>query len=242
MDRLIQELHVMQRVLSGPLPGGHALAVTAEDVGSFVRSLRRKIGFLQMHMAFLSGIEWERADSLGRRTSGSADRNKMSVRLSDESSLVIEHPDALKDHVYMALDGITASVVNLTDTFARLMNVAYSLGINPRQSGLGAVRDKCSPTSTLGVVLWNAHYTDWLQKLRDIRGRCQHADIAAVLIEATGSYSEHKQPHIDSAYDWQSPPMARLVVQYASDAMQKSEECLLAAIGGVLSTPHCPVR
>ena len=81
------------------------------------------------------------------------------------------------DHVYLAFDGLTAALVNMTDTLGRLVNLTYSLRINPRRASLLAVRDQCIATSSLGVVLHDVQYTDWLYKVRDLRGRCQHADV-----------------------------------------------------------------
>jgi hypothetical protein len=76
---------------------------------------------------------------------------------------------------------LIAAVVNMTDTLGRLVNLAYSLGIDPRRASLLAVRDRCNATSSLGVILNDTQYTDRLRKVRDLRGRCQHADIEVIL-------------------------------------------------------------
>ena len=111
------------------------------------------------------GIDWDRYDDLGRRLAGNADPVRLRVPLS-EASLIIEHPGAAIDHVYLAFDGLIAALVNMTDTLGRLVNTAYSLGIDPRQASLLAVRDRCNAASSLGVVLHDGRHTDWLRRVQ----------------------------------------------------------------------------
>lgn len=109
-------------------------------------------------MALLTGINWEQIDDIGRRPSGGTDPARLRIPLS-EASLIIEHPGAVIDHVYLAFDGLTAALVNMTDTLGRLVNLAYNLGIDPKRASLLAVRDRCTPTSSLGLILNDVQYT-----------------------------------------------------------------------------------
>ncbi len=185
MNRLPAQLAALQAALVPPSGSGPVPAALHGDIDALIRAIRRKGRFVEMHMALLVGIEGNQIDELGRRSSGVTDPTRLKIPLS-EASLIIEHPGAVIDHVYLAFDGLIAAVVNMTDTLGRLVNVAYSLGINPRKSTLLAVRDRCNATSSLGVVLNDSQYTDWLRKLRDLRGRCQHADIEESLTSSTG--------------------------------------------------------
>jgi hypothetical protein len=194
-----------------------------------------------MHMALLIGIDWNQIDELGRRSSGVTDPTRLKIPLS-EASLIIEHPGAVIDHVYLAFDGLIAAVVNMTDTLGRLVNLAYSLGIDPRRATLLAVRERCNATSSLGVILNDNQYTDWLRKVRDLRGRCQHADIEEILTSSTAALSRRGQPHVDQTYSWKSPAQPALIVAYAEEAVQAAATCLNAAIGAILANPMNPMK
>ncbi len=154
---------------------------------------------------------------------------------------MIEHPGAVIDHVYLAFDGLTAAVINMTDTLGRLVNSAYGLNIDPKRASLLAVRDICTASSTLGAVLHNPQNTDWLRKVRDLRGRCQHADIEEVLTSETSPYSQRGQPFVEVAYCWNVPVRPMLVLDYAEEALVAAENSLLAAMAAILSAPTNPI-
>ena len=174
MNRLTARLPVLQTAIIPSDGGGPVPMAAIGDVVALIRAITRKAKFADMHMALLSGIDWERYDDLGRRPVGNSEPLMLKVPLS-EASITIEHPGAAIDHIYLAFDGLIAALVNMTDTFGRLVNAAYALGIDPRKASLFAVRDQCSASSSLGTVLWDASHTEWLRKVRDLRGRCQHA-------------------------------------------------------------------
>ena len=73
-----------------------------------------------MHVALLEGIDWQQTDNIGRRSGTGLDPVRLRIALAD-ASLTIEHPGALIDHVYLAFDGLTAALVNMTDTLGRLV-------------------------------------------------------------------------------------------------------------------------
>ena len=241
MNRLHAQLPALQGVLSQPHSGGGpANLPSPSDVDAFIRAIRRKARFAEMHLDLLQGIEWDRVERLGRRITGSPIPDSLSVRLS-EASLVIEHPGAVTDHVYLAFDGLTAALVNMTDTLARLVNLVYMLGIDPRRASLLAVRDKCALTSPLGLILYDARHTDWLKKVRDLRGRCQHADIEEVLTLPTGSYANRRQPCIDATYSWVNPSQLTLIVSYAQQAAAAAEDCIVATMTAIVGAPANPI-
>lgn len=148
MNRLTAQLPALQAAMCPTTVGGPVPPPVANEVNALIRAISRKARFAEMHMALLTGIDWDRIDDIGRRTGGAADRAHLKVPLS-EASLIIEHPGAVIDHVYLAFDGLTAALVNMTDTLGRLANLAYSLGIDPRRASLLAVRDQCIPASSL---------------------------------------------------------------------------------------------
>jgi hypothetical protein len=166
---------------------------------------------------------------------------RLKVPLS-EAFLTIEHPGAAIDHVYLAFDGLTAALVNMTDTLGRLVNLTYSLGIHPRQASLLAVRDRCNPASSLGVVLYDAQHTDWLRKVRELRGRCQHADVEEILTTREGALSRRGEPFVDPQYSWRSPAQSTSIVIYAQEAVQAADACLGASVGGILANPASPMK
>lgn len=241
MNRVTSQLPALQVAMIPAAGGGPVPAAAISDVGALIRAIGRKARFADMHMALLSGIDWERYDDLGRRVAGNADPVRLRVPLS-EASLIIEHPGAAIDHVYLAFDGLIASLVNMTDTLGRLVNLAYSLGIDPKQASLLAVRDRCTAASSLGTVLHDVHHTDWLRKVRDLRGRCQHADIEEILTLRPGAFSRRGEPYVDQNYSWRTPAQSTSIVTYAQDAIQAADMCLDAAIRGILVNPTSPIR
>ena len=241
MNLVSAQLPALQAAIIPGAGGGPVPPAAVGDVGALIRAIGRKAKFADMNMALLSGIDWDRYDDLGRRLAGNADPVRLRVPLS-EASLIIEHPGAAIDHVYLAFDGLIAALVNMTDTLGRLVNTAYSLGIDPRQASLLAVRDRCNAASSLGVVLHDVRHTDWLQKVRDLRGRCQHADIEEILTLRPGAFSRRGEPYVDQAYSWLTPAQSTSIVVYAQDAIQAADTCLDAAIGGILANPANPIR
>ncbi len=239
MNRLLDQLPALQAALSLPVGTGQIVAASPSDLDALIRAIKRKAIFAEMHMALLVGIDWDRVDGIGRCASGSEERVRLSVRLS-EASLVIEHPGAVIDHVYLAFDGLTSALVNMTDTLGRVVNLAYNLGICPKRASLLAVRDKCTATSSLGNVLNSPQNMEWLKRMRDLRGRCQHADVEEVLASGSGPYSRRGQPYIDQAYSWSNPARHTPIVSYSQEAVKAAEDCLVAVIAGIVVAPGNP--
>ena len=240
MNRLLAQLPALQAALSLPQTGGQTLAIGPADVNALIRAIERKVAFARMHMALLEGVQWERVDGIGRRAAGAVEPDCLLVRLS-EASLMIEHPGAVIDYVYLAFDGLTAALVNMTDTLARLVNLAYSMGIDPKRASLLAIRAQCTSTSSLGAILNDPQCTDWLKKVRDMRGRCQHADVEDVLTSSAEPYARRSQPYVDRAYCWWTPVQATLIVSYAQQATQAAESCMVAATTAILAAPENPI-
>jgi hypothetical protein len=164
----------------------------------------------------------------------------MTIRLSD-ASLTIEHADAVVDHVYVAFDGLIAAVVNLTDTMGRLINRRYSGGIPSKQASLLSLKNCCDLTSPLGAIVYDPMHNDWLLKVRELRGECQHADVENVVIAVAGPYARRGQPTIPDKYCWHTPPKALPIVDYSQEAAQAAERTLLAVIAAVISKPDNPL-
>lgn len=241
MNFLVSQLDALQAALSLPQGAEQALAASPHDVDALIRAIKRKALFAGMHLALLEGIQWDRVDGIGRRATGAVEPDCLSVRLS-EASLVIEHPGAVIDHVYLAFDGLTAALVNMTDTLGRLVNLSYKLGIDPKRASLLALRDRCTATSSLGVILNDPRYTDWLKRVRDLRGRCQHADVEDILNSGAGPYSHRGQPYVDQSYSWDNPAQPSMVIDYAQRAMKAAEDCMVATIDAILKSPHGPMK
>ncbi len=239
MRRVLIRLPALQAALSLPIPGYPSPLANASEVDAFIRAIKRKARFAEMHIELLQGIQWERVDGIGRRGSQSAEPDFLLVKLG-ESTLRIDHPGAVIDHVYLAFDGLIAALVNMTDTMARLLNLAYQLQIKQRQASLFAVRDQCHKTSPLGVVLFDSQYTEWLLKLRDIRGKCQHAEIEDVLYSHPAPYASRGEPFVNADYCWTIPSRHTQIVSYAKDAVDATEKCLDAIISAVVASPQNP--
>lgn len=240
MIRLQGQLAGFQTALLSAQGTAPLAPAVAAELTAFTRGLARKARFVELHLAVLDGIRWEAVEGIGRRASGASQHNHLTISLAD-ASLIIEHPDAVIDHVYVAFDGLTAAVVNMTDTMGRLINSRYSLGINPLRASLLSLKNHCSVTSPIGGVINDPRHSDWLRKVRDLRGRCQHADVEHVLLAAEGPYASRGQPLIPVAYSWYTPPRATPIVKFAREAVQAAEETLLAVVSAVASAPLNPM-
>lgn len=240
MDRLQAQLPALQQALIQP-PGPPPSPSVVADVVPFIRGIERKSKFVQLHSTLLAGVRWDRLESVGRRIQGGTGANHLSIQLAD-ARLVIEHSEAVIDHVYMAFDGLTAALVNMTDTMGRLLNARYQLQIPERQASLLSLKDpnRCVPASPIGQVVNDVRYTEWLVKVRNLRGRCQHADIDHALLGAEGPYSRRGEPIIPQNYYWQTPPRPVPLIAYGQEAALAAEDTLLAVIAAVLRAPQTP--
>ena len=70
MNRLTARLPVLQTAIIPSDDGGPVPRAAIGDVVALIRAITRKAKFADMHMALLSGIDWERYDDLGRRPVG----------------------------------------------------------------------------------------------------------------------------------------------------------------------------
>ena len=240
MSLLTDQLDALLAVLVPFAVGPPASGVTG-DVEALIRAIGRKERFVHMDIALLAGIDWQQIDDIGRHSGTGPSPVRLRIPLA-EAALTIEHTGAVIDHVYLAFDGLTAALVNMTDTLGRLVNRAYDLGIDPRRSSLLAIGDQCLPTSSLGLVLNDVQYTDWLRKVRELRGRCQHADIEEVLTSRTQALSRRGEPYVDQAYSWRSPPRPTALLTYAREAARAADACLDASIAAILATPENPMQ
>ena len=92
------------------------------------------------------------------------------------------------------------------------------------------------------MVLHDPQNTDWLLKVRELRGRCQHADVEEVLTTRAGALSRRGEPYVDQAYSWRTPAQSTSIMIYEQEAVQAAATYLDAAIGGVLANPTNPMR
>jgi len=159
-----------------------------------------------------------------------------------DAHLEIRHPSAVVDHVYLAADGVIAAVGNKTDTFARLINVVYRLGLNERKANLFQVCESCVPTSALGTVLKDKVHRTWLERVRDLRGRCQHADVEHILMTPAGNLGRRTEPHVPAAYCWHQYAVDMPVAAYAKASLDAAEATLFAASRAIVICTLDPTK
>lgn len=240
MNRLLPQLAGFEAAILSTPPGSPLAPATVNELAGLICGIKRKIRFVEIHLSVLAGVHWDRVEGIGRRGPVGVQPNHLTIQLA-EASLTIEHADAVIDHVYVSFDGLTAALVNMTDTMGRLINLRYALGVDPTRASLLSLKNHCSPTSPLAGVVNDPRHNDWLKKVRDLRGRCQHADVEHVIIAAESSYARRGQPVISSGYDWQTPPRALPIFDYAQAAVQAAEDTVFAAIAAVVAAPHNPL-
>lgn len=99
MKRLQSQLGGFQAAILAPVGGAPLTSAVATEVSAFVCGIERKIRFVELHLAVLSGIHWGLVERIGRRLAGAAHPTHLTIPLA-EVSLTIEHADAVIDHVY----------------------------------------------------------------------------------------------------------------------------------------------
>jgi len=240
MDALLTKLPALHDAVSMAAEAG-ANRPRPDTAAAYIRSLRRKAGFVQTHYKFLSIVSWDEQGGLGRETSDGVVEMAIPMR---EATLTIWHPDAFTDYVYMSFDGLVAALVNMTDTIGRLVNDQYGLELPERRASLRALKDPkyCQPESPIGKIVHNSMHTEWLVRLADLRGRCQHADIEEVLLHPAGPYSLRGEPFVPKEYDWASEPSDMQLVAYCDAAMRQAEQTLVAVIEAVCRSPEYPYK
>lgn len=241
MRALLELLPHLSTTIVGVVENSSVAKMSPEDAEAYIRAIKRKTQFALMHRSVLEGIDWQSVDDLGRTASTDGRPTRLTVKLHD-AILELHHPGAVIDHVYVAFDGLTAALINITDTFARLVNAVYGLGINERQASLLAVRDQCTPASALGVVLNDALHTDWLRAVRDLRGRCQHADVEDVLTTFQSVYASRPEPLVSRDYTWSLPKADTPIVAYARAANNAAESTLVAVVSAILACSNDPTK
>jgi hypothetical protein len=241
VNLLVDRLQTLQQLLcqpNGPCPGA---MTNQREIHSLIRAIERKRRMAEIHLCVLRGIDWDRVDGLGRRMTKAGTADSLCVSLP-EARLHLEHPMAAIDHVYLAFDGLTACLVNMTDTLARLLRLTYNLDLDERRTTLFSVREICASDSTLGIMLSDPQNTAWLKKVRELRGRCQHRDVEEILISQSAPYGRRGQPVVDQSYSWRTPPEQIPIVFYASEAAEAARVCILAVIDAVHVCPSNPTE
>ena len=150
-----------------------------------------------------------------------------------DASLILRHRTAAVDHVYMAFDGLISGVANVTDTLGRLLNACYAPGIEERQASLLAV-GRAAVGAPLGRVIADGLRTEWLGRVRDLRGRCQHADIEEVVVNPCMSFGRSEEPCIPRSYDWSNPAADTPLTKYAREVVVSTEGIVCDIIAIVL--------
>ena len=240
MRCLADRLSALERVLCASDLGTPPSMPKSAAIRPLIRAIAQKSRFAQIHLALLEGIDWGSTEGLGRRSTRTAEPECLWVALP-EASLRIEHPTAVSDHVYLAFDGLTAALVNMTDTLGRLIRRAYELPIDEKKANLFVIREKCTTNSSLGLVLHDPQHTEWLTKVRGLRGRCQHNDVVEVLT-IRGTYARRGEPIVDQEYSWRTPPQETPIVAYSSAAAKAAKDCIIAVIAAIEACPVNPTK
>jgi len=236
MKALLKELPSLQAALNAKL-GPTPTTVSPDLVDAYIRAIQRKCSFASQHLCVLKGINWDSVQDLGRTN---AEVTKLTVTLED-GMLELRHPAAVADHVYLAFDGAVAAVANMTDTYGRLINAVYGLSIPQHKASLLAVRDKCTLTSALGQILHDPQHTEWLKKVREVRGQCQHEAVEDVLLSPRGAFARRAQPLVPLSFCWLTPQVDIPASVFAKNAADSVVSTLVAATRAVVANTANPI-
>lgn len=232
---LLPDLHQALHNAVAPIPAADRSQAEAA-IGPYTAAIRRKCSFLALHTSLLSGIDWAQLDTVGRMCEKDGERRALIVPLQD-ARIALHHPTAVKDHVHMAFDGLIAGAVNITDTLGRLINICYRLGVQERRCSLLSAGLCCAPSSPLGSILQNSAKMEWFRKVRELRGRCQHADVEEVLISPEGAYGRSHEPRVRAEYAWSSMTGNVPISFYSNAVLASLEELMVGCTGAIIANP-----
>lgn len=234
MRRVLEEL---ERLRASLLVVAQARTSDADPtakalVEPYIRAIGRKCAIVIIHQAMLNDVDWDGVDDIGRQVSLDGRCKEMTINLS-QTMMTIRSTVAAKDQIYIAFDGLVTGVVNVTDTLARLVNACYRLNIEERRATLFSVRDKIR-TSPLGILLNEASLTAWLPKLRDLRGRCQHADLEDVLVNQGNVFGRSSEPYVPGMYDWSEASVGKSITEYAAASIEGAESLMCDCVAAIV--------
>lgn len=201
-------------------------------VEPFVASLVRKCRCVLTHRDVINSVNWNKLGEIGRQASIDGRRETLEITLPD-ARLTICHPEVVKDHVYMAFDGLVSGLVNATDTLARIVNTCFDLGLDPLRTNLLQIGREVSH-SPIGAILSDSARTSWLSAVRKLRGRCQHADLEDVLENSCLAYGRSAEPRVHADYTWSDPPLDTPVSTYVSRAVEHAQILICDCIAAIV--------
>jgi hypothetical protein len=158
-----------------------------ESLPAYIESVVWKLKMLEHNCGLLAQLhsKVEILDSLGM----TGVQGELSVDCGHEGgvSVTVRDRDSARTLLLQAFDGVVTASVNAVDTFARMLNLLYNLGVPHDKANLpkvcAKVCEKHPETSPLRLAFAKTAGISWMQPLRRIRGECQHWDIATVLKE-----------------------------------------------------------
>jgi hypothetical protein len=164
--------------------GGPESSAEINRLSSFAESIRWKLRFLQHHCGFIGNVVWGDVSRL--RTPGFVDPVRVACGERDDGDCVVlelRTQDSGRMALLSSFDGIVGACVNSVDTLARMLNLAYRIGLNERNANLPMVARRVECNCPVGLVLRRNPGIDWMSPVRELRGECQHGEISAVIRE-----------------------------------------------------------
>lgn len=232
----LQEMRVgiTQRIASLPEASRDSSLSSAM---SFLRSIERKCAVLAHHAQLLSGIDWDAFARTGITDLDTQQPGKLTVR-GEHWRLEIDHRETAMTFALISLDGLVSGCVNICDTCARLLNVAYEIGIDVRRANIMTLKRTLDPACLLGRVLHLTPGLDWLDGLRQLRGECQHASLSDSLIHpASPLDGPHPEPQINSRFAGSLAGADLSLSRYVPHVVSSTEGFLVAVAAAVVADP-----
>jgi hypothetical protein len=137
----------------------------------------------------------------------------------------------------MAFSEAVSACVNVADTLGRYLRKAYGIRLKERQANLMLVRQELDPRSSLLHILECDPGLGWMEKLRDLRGECQHGKLAGMIYTAPGTNTEPLVPCRYCEGDDMLPISA-----YIEWAMAKTAELMAKSAHAIAADPEHAVQ
>ena len=153
-------------------------------------SIVAKLLILEHNATLLASASLEGLSKLENPFADAGCPNSVVLISDDDWDIVVKTPQAGALMRLMAFSDVVSACVNAADTLGRFISVAYDLRLDKDQASLRRILPKLQSKSRLLPVLRENPGLDWMEKLRKLRGECQHGAIVGTIWTVSGANTE----------------------------------------------------
>ncbi|MEK7466358.1 MAG: hypothetical protein AAB074_02995 [Planctomycetota bacterium] len=233
LDALVPLLEVEALRRRNSLPAHEVSQISAKAKGIIRRSQ-----FIDFQFEFLKSVKWSEAYDLG---SPQPSGRLRSTFVYQDCEISLASLPALLSFVYLTFDGLVAGCSNMTDGLSRILNDVYHLGLNPKGVNLFLIERAISKPCAIKNHLVDPGTLGWLNRIRDLRGRCQHADLESVIVQGKGPIANLPEPFIPAEFRWDGVLDDESISSFAAKARDSANQAVLKIVALLKTSPSAAI-